>query len=68
MSREGMEGLRARVHADPDAAARLAAEPDGELLDAILSLAATSELEVSAADVRDALAAGRHAWIMRWLR
>ena len=68
MSREALDALRVRVHDAPAEAARLAAVEDGGFADAVLALAAHAQLGVTRADLDAALAAGRHAWLLRWVR
>lgn len=67
MSKEGLDALRARVHEDA-ALARSLHGIEPELFVAEASrIAAESGIEVTPAELEDAVARGRQAWIMRWV-
>lgn len=68
MSRQGLDALRARVHAEPELARRLRAlEP--ERVDAeLLRLAAERGDDVTRADLDAARALARQEWMLRWVR
>lgn len=68
MSKEGLSALRARVHEDPHLAQRLRnVEPD-EFAAEVTRVASGLGLDVAANDVREAIADGARAWMLRWLR
>jgi hypothetical protein len=68
VSREGLDALRARVHADPELARRLYRVPDDRFADELSRIAAAAGCEVDAGDVRAALAQARTSWGLRWVR
>ena len=68
MSRQGLDALRARVHADTALARRLRALEPQRLEDEVLRLAAESGEDVTPADVGEARAQARQAWMLRWIR
>ncbi len=68
MSRQGLDALRARVHADPALARRLRALEPERFQAEVLRLAAESGDDVTPADVSEALARARQAWMLRWIR
>jgi hypothetical protein len=68
MSAAGFAALRDHVVAEPELAARLASIDDAaDLFTAVLELAAVSDVDVSEADLVEAIAAGKRRVIERWL-
>ncbi|HEX3467636.1 MAG TPA: hypothetical protein VHT05_06115 [Candidatus Elarobacter sp.] len=64
----GLDTLRARVHADPALAARLAALDGAELDEAVERLARDAGVEVTRGDLDAAIARARSDWLLRWIR
>ncbi len=68
MSRQGLDALRARVHADPELARRLRGFAPERVEAEVLKLAGAYGDDVTAADLAAALAQARQAWLLRWVR
>jgi hypothetical protein len=68
MSREALDALRTLVHDDPVLARRLAGIAPERFPAELVRCAADLRLDVTPADIEDGIAAGRRAWLMRWLR
>ncbi|MDB5069959.1 MAG: hypothetical protein JWM87_1070 [Candidatus Eremiobacteraeota bacterium] len=68
MSTEGLEALRARVHADAELARRLRRVEPERFTDEVLELAAAAGYDVTAAELHETIARAREAWILRWIR
>ena len=68
MSADGLEALRAIVHADPALAAELAAMPVEDLEAELLHRAAELGLEVTRADLERCTSEAARDWTTRWLR
>jgi hypothetical protein len=68
MPREGLERLRALVHADPALALALRRlEPDA-LKPRLLAIAAECGFDLDAQEIDEAAASGARDWTMRWTR
>ena len=68
MSTEGLRALRERVRRDPALAIRLRrVEPERFSAD-VLRTASDLGYDVAEADLVDAIAQGRRAWMLRWIR
>ena len=68
MSKEGLEALRARVHADAELAQRLRRVEPERFKAEVLRLAAADGYDVTAADLDETIARERKAWMLRWIR
>jgi hypothetical protein len=64
---DGMNALRARVHADFALAERLARVEPGRFTSALVEVAAELGIDVTAQDVEAAVTRGRGEWLQRWL-
>ncbi|MDB5040943.1 MAG: hypothetical protein JWN27_1669 [Candidatus Eremiobacteraeota bacterium] len=65
---EGMNALRARVHADFALARRLARVEPQHFVSALVEAAGELDIDVTAEDVEAAVTRGRVEWLQRWLR
>ncbi len=65
---DGMNALRARVHADFALAQRLARVEPERFASALVEAAGELGIDVSAQDVEAAVMRGRVEWMQRWLR
>jgi hypothetical protein len=65
---DGMNALRARVHADFALARRLARVEPQHFVSALLETAAELGIDVTAQDVAASVTRGRGEWLQRWLR
>ncbi len=65
---DGMNALRARVHADFALARRLARVEPERFASAIVEVAGELGIDVTAKDVEAAVMRGRGEWLQRWLR
>lgn len=68
MSREGLEALRARVHADPALATRLCGAAPEHFAEHVLRFARDAGIDVTADDLTAACAQARRRWLLRWIR
>ena len=68
MSREGFEGLRARVWDDPALALEFAGLPAERFAGELVRRARELGVEIEPVDVAAALDTGRADWLMRWIR
>jgi len=68
MSKEGLEALRARVHADAELARWLRRVEPERFKDEVLRLAAENGDAVTARDLDETIAAARQAWMLRWIQ
>ncbi len=68
MSRQGLDALRARVHADPELARRLHALEPERFEAELLRLAAEHGDDVTRPDLDAARALARQEWLLRWVR
>lgn len=68
MSQEGLEALRARVHADAELARRLRRlEPDALAAEVLRAAAACGD-DVTQRDLDEAMQHARRDWMLRWVR
>jgi len=67
MSREGLEALSSRVHADEALVLRLRRAELAHFEAGVVRLARELAIDVTEEDVRDAIARGREAWLLRWI-
>jgi hypothetical protein len=65
---DGMNALRARVHADFALAQRLACVEPERFASALVEVASELGIDVTAQDVEAAVMRGRGEWLQRWLR
>ena len=68
MSQEGLEALRARVHADAELARRLRRLEPAAFAAEVLRTAGAWGLDVTQHDLDGAVAQARRDWLLRWLR
>jgi hypothetical protein len=68
MSDEGLDALRARIRDDVEVARRLRRIEPGQFVSEAMHIAAEDGLDVVADDVQRAIAQGRQAWNLRWIR
>jgi hypothetical protein len=68
VSRQGLDALRARVNGDPDLARRLRRLEPERFAAEVLRLAAGYGDDVAQADLDEAVAHARQAWMLRWIR
>jgi hypothetical protein len=68
MSEEGLDALRARVCDDVELARRLRRMEPERFVSEVPRIAAECGVDVAADDVQHAIAQGRHAWNLRWIR
>jgi hypothetical protein len=67
VSRGGLEALRGYVYADPNLVRRLHGLTGERFSEEIVRVAAELRCDVTAADVRTAIAQAREAWMLRWI-
>ena len=67
MSEESLNALRARVYEDAALARRLRAIEPASFVAEVTRIAAESGIEVTSADLEDAVERGRQAWMLRWI-
>ena len=67
MANEELDQLRIRVHEDAALADRLHRIEPERFVDEVARVAAELGISVSGANVQQAIAHGRQAWIMRWI-
>jgi hypothetical protein len=65
---DGMNALRARVHADFALAQRLARTDPERFASALIAAAGELGITVKTEDVEAAVVRGRAEWMQRWLR
>jgi hypothetical protein len=63
-----LAALRARVHADPELVARLHGLTGAQFSGEVVRVAAELGCDVMRNDVDAAIAHGRQAWMLRWIR
>jgi len=68
MSAEGLDALRARVHADAELARRLRRIDPARFVDEVTALAASLGIAVTREELDSAIARERQAWALRWIR
>jgi hypothetical protein len=64
----GLDALRARVHADAELARRLRRIDPARFVDEVTALAASLGIVVTRDELDAAIARGRQAWALRWIR
>jgi hypothetical protein len=68
MSEEGLDALRERVGDDVDLARRLRRIDPEHFVSEVLRVAAECGLDVAVDEIQRAIAQGRQAWNLRWIR
>jgi len=68
MSKEGLDALRARVYDDVGLAQRLRRIEPEQFGSEVTRVAADCGLDVTAGEIEQAIAQGRQAWNLRWIR
>ena len=68
MSKEGLDALQQRVWDDVEFARRLRRIAPEQFVSEAVRVAAEGGLDVAADDVQRAVAQGRQAWNLRWIR
>jgi hypothetical protein len=68
MSTDGLDALRARVHEDEELARRLRQIDPARFVNEVTALAASLGIAVTRAELDAAIARGRQAWALRWIR
>jgi hypothetical protein len=68
VSEEGLDALRARVDADAELARRLRRIDPTRFVDEVTAVAASLGIVVTRDELEAAIARGRQAWALRWIR
>ena len=68
MAQEGLDALRARVHADAELARRLRGIDPARFADELVAVAASVGIGVTRSELEAAVERGRGAWMLRWIQ
>jgi hypothetical protein len=68
VAQQGLDALRARVHADAELARRLRRIDPARFADEVVAVAASVGIGVTRRELEAAVERGRGAWMLRWIQ